>query len=240
MRRALELSRELYGNDGATPVALSVLATTNLKAGRFEEAEKYLAEAIATSDARPGPKGYEYVALLRDRARLCLERKDLECAARRYQAALDFIRPFEHGSDSVFTINIREWLALTNGLRGDYAEAEREFQSARAQIAAIGGSTAESYLAGLNELRARVYMSAGKFELAEREFRASLEFYREHRRDEIQNAVLASRLGESVARRAKNTEAGPLLRDSYQTILKAMGPDHIWTSDARERMELLR
>jgi len=239
MRRALEIGRELYGNEGPMQVNLSVLATTNLKAGRFDEAEKYLTEAIATSDARPGPKGYEYVALLRDRARLCLERKDLECAAQGYQASLDFIRPFERGSDSVFTINIREWLALTNGLRGNYAEAEREFQAAGAQIAAIGGSTTESYLAGLNELRAQVHMAARKFELAEREFRGSLKFYREHRQDEVQNAVLASRLGECLARRG-NTEAGPLLRDSYQTILKAMGPNHIWTTDARARMELLR
>jgi eukaryotic-like serine/threonine-protein kinase len=240
MRRALEIGRELYGNEGPTPVNLSVLATTNLKAGHFDEAEKYLAEAMAIGDARPGPKGYEYVALLRDRARLCLERKDLECAAQRYQAGLDFIRPFEHGNDSVFTINIREWLTLTNGLRGNYAQAEREFQAAGAQIAAIGGSTAESYLAGLKELRGQVYMAAGKFEPAEREFRASLAFYREHRRDEVQNAVLASRLGECLARRGKNTEAGLLLRDSYRSILKAMGPDHIWTADARERMELLR
>lgn len=240
MRRALEIGRELYGNEGPTQVNLSVLATTNLKAGHFDEAAKYLAEAIAIGDARPGPKSYEYVALLRDRARLCLERKDLECAAQGYRAALDFVRPFEHGNDSVFTINIREWLALTNGLRGNYAEAEREFQAAGAQIEAIGGSTTEFYLAGLNELRAQVYIAAGEFELAEREFRRSLKFYREHRRDEVQNAVLASRLGESLARRGKNTEAGPLLRDSYQTILKAMGPDHIWTTDARARMELLR
>ena len=239
MRRALEIGRELYGNEGPTLVSLSVLATTNLKAGHFDDAAKFLAEAIAIGDAQSGPKGYEYVALLRDRARLCLERKDLECAARRYQAALDFVRPFEHGNDSVFTINIREWQALTNGLRGNYAEAEREFQAAGAQIAAIGGSTAESYLAGLNELRAQVYMAAGKFEPAAREFRGSLKFYREHRRNEVQNAVLASRLGESLARRGKNTEAGPLLRDSYKTILKAMGPDHIWTTDARARMELL-
>jgi hypothetical protein len=83
-------------------------------------------------------------------------------------------------------------------------------------------------------------MAAGKFELAEHEFRRSLEFYREQRRDEVQNAVLASRLGESLARQSKNAEAAPLLRDSYQTILKAMGPDHIWTTDARARMELLR
>jgi tetratricopeptide (TPR) repeat protein len=217
-----------------------VLATTNLKAGHFDQAEQYIAEAIAIADARPGPKGYEYMALLRDRARLCLERKDLECAAQGYQAALDFVRPFEHGNDSVFTINIREWLALTNGLRGKYIEAEREFQAAGAQIGAIGGSTAESYLAGLNELRAQVYMAAGKFEPAEREFRGSLKFYREHRRDEVQNAVLASRLGESLARQGKNAEAAPLLRDSYQTILKAMGPHHPWTTDARARMELLR
>lgn len=180
------------------------------------------------------------MALLRDRARLCLEYKDLECAARRYQAALDFIRPFEHGNDSVFTINIREWLALTNGLRGNYADAELQFQSAEAQIAAIGGSTAESYLAGLNELRAQVHVASGKFELAEHEFRGSLKFYREHRQDEVQNAVLASRLGESLARRGRNAEAGPLLLDSYQTILKAMGPDHIWTTDARARANLLR
>jgi serine/threonine-protein kinase len=239
MRRALEIARELYGNEFPTLVNLSVLATTNLKAGHFEEAEKYLAEALAIGDGRPGPKGYEYVALLRDRARLCLERKDLGCAAQRYRAALDFIRPFEHGNDSVFTINIREWLALTNGLRGNYVDAEREFQATGAQIATIGGSTAESYLAGLNELRAQVEMAAGKFELAEREFRGSLNFYREHRRDEVQNAVLASRLGESMARRGKKTEAAPLLRDSYETILKAMGPDHIWTTDARTRMKLL-
>jgi tetratricopeptide (TPR) repeat protein len=140
----------------------------------------------------------------------------------------------------VFTINIREWLALTNGLRGNYAQAEREFEAVAAQIAAIGGSTAESYLAGLNELRGQVYMAAGEFELAEREFRASLEFYRAHRRDEVQNAVLASRLGESMARRGNNTEAEPLLRDSYRTIVKTMGPNHIWTTDARVRLEFLR
>jgi serine/threonine-protein kinase len=240
MRRALEIGREIYGNEWPTAVNLSVLATTNLKAGHFDEAGKYLAEAIAIGDARPGPKGYEYVALLRDRARLCLEHKDLECAAQRYQAALDFVRPFEHGNDSVFTINIREWLALTNGLRGKYADAERAFQAVGTQIAAIGGSTAESYLAGLNELRAQVHMAEGKAELAEREFRGSLKFYREHRRDEVQNAVLAGRLGESLARQGKNGEAGPLLRDSYQTILKVMGPNHIWTADARARMEPLR
>ncbi|MBV8895117.1 MAG: serine/threonine protein kinase, partial [Acidobacteriaceae bacterium] len=91
LRRALEIGRELHGNAGPTVVNLSVLATTNLKAGHFDEAEKYLAQAIAISDARPGPKGYEYYALIRDRGRLCLERKDLECAALRYQAALDFI-----------------------------------------------------------------------------------------------------------------------------------------------------
>ena len=77
-------------------VNLSVLATTNLKAGHFDEAKKYLAEAMAIANALPGPKGYEYMALLRDRARLCLELKDLECAAQGYQAALDFVHPFEH------------------------------------------------------------------------------------------------------------------------------------------------
>jgi hypothetical protein len=41
-------------------------------------------------------------------------------------------------------------------------------------------------------------------------------------------------------RRGDDIEAGPLLRDSYQTILKAMGPDHIWTTEARARMELVR
>ena len=102
------------------------------------------------------------------------------------------------------------------------------------------GSTSASYLAGLNELHAQVYMAVGKFEPAEREFRDSLKFYREHRRDEVQNAVLASRLGESLARQGKIAEARPLLRDSYQTILTAMGADHIWTTDARTRMELLR
>jgi tetratricopeptide (TPR) repeat protein len=178
--------------------------------------------------------------LLRDRARLCLERQELECAAQGYRAALDFVRPFEHGNDSAFTINIREWLALTNGLRGNSAEAEREYQAVGAQIAAIGGSTAESYLAGLSELRAQVYLAAGEFELAEREFRGSLRFYREHRRGEVQNAVLASRLGEALARQGKNTEAEPLLRESYQTVLKAVGPDHIWTKDALARLELLK
>ena len=240
MRRALDLGRELYGKGGPTLVNLSVLATTNLKAGHFEDAQKYLAEAVAIADARPGPKGYEYVALLRDRARLCLERKDLECAARGYQAALDFIGPFERGHDSVFTINIREWLALTKGLRGNFAEADQDFRAAGAQIAAIGGSAAESYLAGLNELQAQVYVAAGKFELAERAFRGSLDFYREHRGDAVQNAVLASRLGESMARQGKTNEAVPLLRDSYTTIFKAMGADHVWTQDARARIELLR
>jgi hypothetical protein len=131
-------------------------------------------------------------------------------------------------------------LALTKGLRGNYGAAEAEFQAVGAEMAAIGGSTTESYLVGLDELRAQVNLVAGKFESAEREFRSSLTFYREHRRDEVQNAVRASRLGESLARQGKNTEAGPLLLDSYQTILKAMGPDHIWTTDARARMELLR
>ena len=239
LRRALEIGRELYGNGGPTTVNLSVLATINLKAGHFDKAETYLAEAIGLADARPGPKGYEYYALLRDRGRLCLERNDLGCAASLYQAALNLVRSFEHGNDSIFTINLREWLALTNGLRGNYTEAEREFQNCGTQIAAIGGSTAESYLAALDELRGRVHMASRKFELAEREFRGSLQFFREHRRDDVQNAVLASRLGESLVRQNKNTEAGPLLRDSYQTILKAMGPNHIWTTDALARMKLL-
>lgn len=43
MRRALEIARELYGNAGPTPVSLGVLATTNLKAGHFDAAGKYLA-----------------------------------------------------------------------------------------------------------------------------------------------------------------------------------------------------
>ncbi len=238
--RSLEIGKELYGNEGPTLTNLSVLTTINLKAGHFDQAEKYLAEAIAIADARSGPKGYEYYALLRDRARLCFERKDLECAAQGYQAALDFIRAFEHGNDSIFTINVREWLALTNGLRGNHAAAEREFQAAGAKISAIGGSTTESYLAGLNEFRAQVNMAAGKFDLAEREFRGSLQFFREHRKDQVQNAVLASRLGEALARGGKSTEAGPLLRDSYQTIAKAMGPNHIWTTDARARLEILQ
>ncbi len=240
LRRALEIGKQLYGNEGPTLTNLSVLATTNLKAGHFDEADKYLGEAFAISDARPGPKGYEYYALLRDRARLCLERNDLECAAQGYQAALDFIRPFEHGNDSIFAINVREWLALTIGLRGNYATAQREFQTVGAKMAAIGGSTAESYLAGLDELRAQVNMAAGKFDLAERDFRSSLQFYRGHRKDQVQNAVLASRLGEALARGGKSAEAGPLLRDSYEAIQKAMGPNHIWTTDARARLEILQ
>jgi hypothetical protein len=56
----------------------------------------------------------------------------------------------------------------------------------------------------------------------------------------VQNAVLASRLGEALARQGKNTEAEPLLRESYQTVLKAVGPDHIWTKDALARLELLK
>ncbi len=238
--RSLEIGKELYGNEGPTLTNLSVLATINLKAGHFDQAEKYLAEAIAIADARPGPKPYEYYALLRDRARLCFERKDLECAAQGYQAALDFIRAFEHGNDSIFTINLREWLALTNGLRGNYAAAERDFQALAAKISAIGGSTTESYLAGLDQFRAQVNMAAGKFDLAEHEFRGSLQFFREHRKDQVQNAVLASCLGEALAREGKSNEAGPLLRDSYQTIAKAMGPNHIWTKDARARLEILQ
>jgi tetratricopeptide (TPR) repeat protein len=238
--RSLEIGKELYGNEGPTLTNLSVLATTNLKAGHFDQAEKYLAEAIAIADARPGPKRYEYYALLRDRARLCFERKNLECAAQGYQAALDFIRPFEHGNDSIFTINVREWLALTNGLRGNYAAADREFQAIGAKISAIGGSTTESYLAGLDEFHAQVNMAAGKFDLAEHGFRSSLQFFREHRKDQVQNAVLASRLGEALARGGKSTEAGPLLRDSYQTIAKAMGPNHMWATDARARVEILQ
>ncbi len=237
--RSLEIGKELYGNEGPTLTNLSVLATVHLKAGHFDPAEKYLAEAIAIADARPGPKRYEYYALLRDRARLCFERKNLECAAQGYQASLDFIRPFEHGNDSIFTINVREWLALTNGLRGNYAAADREFQALGAKISAIGGSTTESYLAGLDEFRAQVNMAAGKFDLAEHQFRSSLQFFREHRKNQIQNAVLASRLGEALARQGKKTEAGPLLRDSYQTIAKAMGPNHIWTTDARARVQIL-
>ncbi len=94
LQRSLELGKELYGNGGPTLTNLSVLATTHIKAGYFDQAEKYLAEAMAIADARPGPKGYEYYALLRDRARLCFERKDLACAGQGYQAALGLHQPF--------------------------------------------------------------------------------------------------------------------------------------------------
>lgn len=240
LRRALEIDRGLYGNEGPTLVNLSVLATTNLKAGHFDEAEKYLTEAIAISDARPGPKGYEYTALLRDGARLCLESKDLECAARRYQAALDFIRPFEHGNGSVFTINVREWLALTNGLRGDYARVEQEFQAVGAQMAATGGPTAESYLAGLDELRGQVYMAAGKFELAERRFRDSLKFYREHRRTKFRTRSLPAASANPWRARVRIPKPHPFCTIPARRSSKPWAPNYIWTVDACARVEPLR
>ncbi|MDP8982011.1 MAG: serine/threonine-protein kinase [Acidobacteriota bacterium] len=239
MRRSIELSREVNPRSVSTTVVIGVLGTFLLREGRLDEASRLSNEAMALYRARPGPLAAESFGPLRDLGTMSIERKDYAGAKKYLQESLQVAQD-NWGPASAYTIGVRAVLALATGLSGQAAQAEEELKDCIRQYAAIGGS-AELQIAQANEFLGVVQMADGKLAPAEDNLRAALASYRQHaRKDDIRTAMAAGRLGECLLARNKREEALPLLTESYQKALAALGPGHLWTKQAQERLSAAR
>jgi eukaryotic-like serine/threonine-protein kinase len=235
MRKAIDLSREVSGASASTAVVIGALATYLVRHGRFDEALPLENESLAMFRARPGPIAAESLAALRDLGALCIERKDYAGASKYLQESLD-ISLDRWGPESTYTIGVRVLLALANGLSGQANQAEVDLNHCIQQYLAIGGS-AEFLIASTNEALGRVQMADGKLAPAEQSFRLALATYRQHaRKNDTRTGLAALRLGECLFARKKREEALPLLTESYQLLLQAVGPNHPWTLQAKESL----
>ncbi len=234
--RALAISRELFGKGGATPVGVGALESFKLQAGKFDEAETLLKEAMDLFRARPTGPGYEYNGMIRDQGIICMERGDYPCAVARLEEAYKGYRE-SAGEASLYLNGIRILLGLARGLNGQPAEGLKELDDVAARYTASGGSGAANYLAAVDEDRGRLHMAMKQSAAAEPEFRRALAYDSKNRSGWTRNEVLRSRLGECLAAEGKKSEAMPMLTDSLNVIRSQMGPAHIWTREAEDRLK---
>ncbi len=234
--RALAISRELFGKGGATPVGVGALESLKLQAGKFEEAETLLKEAMDLFRAGSTGPGYESNGMIRDQGIICMERGDYPCAITRLEEAYKGYRE-SAGEASLYLNGIRIFLGLSRGLNGQPAEGLRELDDVAARYVASGGSGAAQFLASVDEDRGRLHMAMNQPAAAEPEFRRALAYVSKNRSGWTRNEVLRSRLGECLAAEGKNSEAIPMLSDSLNMIRAQMGPAHIWTRGAEDRLK---
>ena len=236
LRKALAISREVYGVSGGTRISIQALATVLMLQGKLEEGEALLREAMGLY--RPEEKlSFERSVGVRDLGTVCLERDDYLCAEHHFREAAAGIEAAA-GPGSTFVPNVRILVALATGLNGRVAEAERELDAQARRIVEIGGSGALTALAFVDEVRGRVRMANRQIAGAESSFRKAFEFYQRTRKDAVRNAILGSRLGECLLALEKRAEGEPLLRESIETLRRALGPAHVWTRKAEARMNV--
>lgn len=225
-RRALALSRELYGDAGPTPIALGTLGTFQLDEGKFEEAEASIREALRLFQ---NTGGYERFGPLRDLGRICLAKEDYPCAKDRFRESLEIIRA---ARASTYPGPIELLLTLAEGLSGRPQEALAQLDTLSRTFGSRGGSSS----ADIDNARAQIHMAENQPQLAEPEFRRAYAYYSAHQRGRPRTDNFKSRLGECLASLGKTEEARPLLEESYKAILAAHGPQHIWTTAAKARL----
>lgn len=233
--RAVELSREVFGNSRSTPALLNTLASLHLREGKFEGAEHYLNEALAIRQTAGGPKTFDDAFLARDVGMICLERGQLDCALQRLGEALSMIHA-QGGKDNMYGLNVQIFLARAKGLTGSSEEALRELELVGQAVATLGGASAPLYRSNVDQSVGIVHMATGQAKAAEPAFRralAALNGSAEVRR----TAILRSQLGECLWALGKKEEASVMLAESHQTLLAAVGPQHVWTVAAKARLD---
>jgi eukaryotic-like serine/threonine-protein kinase len=233
-QRALQLSRELHGDDMPTPLVMYTQGYFALGQGKLGRAEALINESIDLYRRQPGPPAWETAAALRDIGVICLEKEQFACADERLGEALTLFRQ-NLPDDNAYVTMTRAYLALSDGLQGRYQEAQREFEEVSKRMATVGSGTAAGLMADIGVARARVYLAERRPDEAEPLLRQAVEIFRA-RQNVAANAVIASLLGESLLASGKREEALPLLEQSYKTLADALGPDEVWTSAARSRL----
>ena len=234
-RRALGLSREMFGNGRSTPALLNALATLHLREGKFEETQQFLDEAIAIRQAAGGPKTFDDAFLQRDAGLICLERGELACAIRRLDEALSMIHTLG-GKDNVYALDVQIFLARAKGLGGRGDEAARQLELVAKAVSALSGASLPRYRGNIDQSLGIVHMAAGQAREAEPEFRRALAALTSSA-DGRRQAILRSQLGECLWALGKKEEALPALAESHQTLLTAVGPGHVWTIAAKARFD---
>jgi eukaryotic-like serine/threonine-protein kinase len=233
-RRALQLSRELYGDDMPTPLVIYTQGYFALGRGKLGHAETLINESLDLYRRQPGPAAWETAGAVRDIGVICLERRQFACADERLHEALRLFRQ-NLPEGNLYVTMVRAYLALSTGLQGRYQDAHREFGEQSKQLAALGGAATAAFMADLGVARARVFLAERRPDEAEPLLRHAVETFRA-RQNPAANAVIASLLGESLLALGKRDEALPLLEQSYKTLADALGPDEVWTSAARARL----
>jgi len=235
LRRAVELSRELFGNGRSTPGILNTLATFLLREGKFEEAEQCLKESMAIRHAAGGPQTFDDAFLARDVGMICLERGQLDCAMQRLGEALSMIHA-HGGKDNIYGLYVQVFLARAKGLVGRSEEALRELELVNHAFATLGSVSSPLHRSNIDQSLGLVHMAAGQAKAAEPAFRRALAVLQgsaEVRR----MAVLRSQLGECLWAVGKKEEALAMLTESHQVLLTAAGPQHVWTVAAKARLD---
>lgn len=228
--RALELSRELNGNGGSTPTAISVLEATVMYEGKFDQAEALAREALQLFNKSGG---FERAGVLRDLAFICLNTGDYACAQDRSREAID-IWTKAIGSNNLYVTNTEIILAAAEGLSGQAAKALSLLDTLAHTL------SGPASLAGIQSARGAIYLVLHDYGKAEPELRQAYAFYSEHGKDRPQTYNLESRLGQSLLGLGRTGEAAPLLEESYRAQLAACGPRHPWTLAAKERFDELK
>ena len=77
LREALKLSREVYGQGGATPVAIGALSSAEGTVGHFDEVVSLSAELAAYYERQSGTPAAESFGPYRDLGTVCIERRRL-------------------------------------------------------------------------------------------------------------------------------------------------------------------
>lgn len=235
IRRALELSRETFGNGRSTPVLLNSMATLHLQEGKFEEAQRFLDEAIGLRQAAGGPKTFDDAFLQRDVGLICLERGELDCALQNLGGALSTIRALG-GKDNAYALNVLIFLARGKGLAGRREDAIQDLDLAGQTVLALGGASAPRFRASIDQSLGIVHMAAGQAKAAEPAFRRALAALNDSA-DGRRKAILRGQLGECLLALGKKDEALPALSESHQALLAAVGPQHVWTVAAKARLD---
>jgi serine/threonine-protein kinase len=226
-REANRLSRELFGEGGATPVGVGVLSSLAIMQAKFDDGERSAQEALAMVHRHPGKPPAETSTLLMNLGSVYLEREDYAKAQQYIEQSLQIARD-GWGPNSVYTIGVENALALVRGLRGDVEAANRQLQAGSEKLARLGGSS-PIYLAQADLYAGRIDLSAGKYGEAETKLRSALAQERQVLKPaDVRIAFITGLIGEALAGQ-NNQGAVPLLEESHQNLLRALGPDHVWT-----------
>jgi eukaryotic-like serine/threonine-protein kinase len=237
MKHSLQLSRELFGNGGGTPVNLGNIGTIYLTEGKLAEAKSVLREVLTIYQAQSDQRN-EVLFVWRDLGLVCLEEGDFACAEEYFGRAL--VRGEEKfGSNGVYTILLHATHgAALSGLK-QFGQGLAEIREARKRMVELGSDSVN--VAPIDGLLGRAEAESSDFTEAEIAFRRAYDKYRQaYTSSDPRLLNVESRLGECLSLLGRQQEAKPLLEESYQTLNQQFGEANVFTRNAKIRLEQVR